>query len=129
MADQQSTRPPYDLMLSRPGWGRQTIKRLSVNRAVALLQAKRTEQRARARCVAGAIDTLQNYARARRDFIGMARCCPVIAGLFIYSGEPLTGLLWLTNSPILLLHLRKAHQAKEQAQSLLEAQSASLYCR
>lgn len=99
----------------------QTLKRLSVNRAIELLQAKRAERRARARSIAGAIDTLQNYARARRDFIGMACCCPVIAALFIYSGELLTGALWLTNSPILLLNLHKAYIAKERAQHLLEA--------
>lgn len=121
MTGRQPSKDPYDLMRSRSGWGMQTLKRLSVTRAVALFQAKRAEQRARALSVAGAIDTVQNYARAKRDFIGMACCCPVIAGLFIYSGEPLTGALWLTNSPILLLNLRKAHGAKERAQRLLEA--------
>lgn len=101
------------------GWRMQTLQRLSLNRAVELLQAKRAEQHARARSIAGAIDTLQKYAKAKRDFIGIACCCPLIAALFTYGGEPLTGTLWLINAPILLLHLRKAYVAKERARNLL----------
>ncbi|WP_304271238.1 hypothetical protein [Brevundimonas naejangsanensis] len=99
----------------------QTLQRLSLNRAVELLQAKRAERRARAQSIAGAIDTLQKYAKAKRDFIGMACCCPLIAALFAYNGEPLTGMFWLINAPILVLHLRKAYVAKEQARNLLRS--------
>ena len=97
----------------------QTLQRLSLNRAVELVQAKHAKRHARALSIAGAIDTLQKYARAKRDFIGMACCCPLIAALFTYSGEPLTGTLWLINAPILLLHLRKACVAKVRARNLL----------
>ncbi len=99
------------------------MQRLSLKRAVAFLQVKHAERRARARSVAGAIETVQKYGKARRDFIGMACCCPIIAALFTYGGEPLTGALWFCNAPILLLHLRNAHLAKEQAQHMLEALS------
>lgn len=120
---QKPSREAYDLMRSRSrsGWRMQTLQRLSLNRAVELLQAKRAERHARAQSIAGAIDTLHKYAKAKRDFIGMACCCPLIAALFTYSGEPLTGALWLINGPILLLHLRKAYATKERARSLLDS--------
>ena len=110
----------YDLAQAHPHWAMRALERLSLKRALKMLRTRRAQHVARAKTIVGAITTLQDYKKAKRDFAGIVLFCPVIAALHITSGSLLTGTLWLGVGPLMALNWHKAYRAKAQAEATID---------
>ena len=97
------------------------VMRLSVRTAFAAFRRHQMKRRFEARTIADAIHRFQDQGKAVRSFLALSFWAAITAACYGYIGETATATVWVCNTPILLLHARKALRSKRQAEAFLEA--------
>ena len=98
------------------------VMRLSVRNAFVAFRRHQMKRRSEARTIADAIHRFHDQGKAARTFLALSFWSAFTAGCYGYIGESATATVWVCNTPILLLHARKALKSKRQAEAFLESE-------
>lgn len=119
MGPARPNRESVDLLQTKPDWAQDLLLRLSLRRALSGLHELTQNRRVRASVVSGAIDVMQDLGKAVRAFTVMAGWAALLVACYAWSGEALTAVVWACNTPILLLHARRAAKVRSKASLML----------